>query len=104
MSQTYVIPLVAGPQRVQVQLGSRQWGLILTYCHAADSHCWLMEIQDDTGRTIAAGIPLVTDGDLVAQYAYLGVPGKFLAVRDGSDSPPQFADLGSTGRLLWVSP
>jgi len=65
---------------------------------------WVLDIADVSSDPIVQGIPLVTGCDLLAQYAYLGIPGQLVVQTDGSpDTMPTYANLGTNSHLYYVA-
>lgn len=108
--RVFEIPLHGTPQRFPIQLVGRVFTLCFQYRAESPftddaSGDWLLDIGDDMGNIIVAGIPLVTGANLVAQYTYLNFPGELWVRSDGVRSDvPTFRGLGSTSRLYFVTP
>lgn len=57
-----------------------------------------------SGKQIVTGIPLVTGCDLLAQYKYLKIPGKWIIYSDVDRSiVPEYSTLGQTSHLLVIT-
>ena len=98
----YEIPLQANAQKFSITLAGVEYQARLDWC-AADQGGWLLSLANATGAPLAAGIPLVTGADLLAQYAHLGIGGALYVATDGDPAaPPTYANLGSLARLYWV--
>ena len=66
---------------------------------------WILDISDTQGNPIIMGIPLVTGADLLAQYAYLNIPGKlWIATKGDPSTPPTYTTLGVTSLLIYEFP
>ena len=100
----YEIPLSPTPQQFRIALGPNEYELRFTYQNVPEGG-WVMDITDSvTSEPLVCGVPLVTGADLLAQYAYLGIPGALYATTDGNpDAKPVFANLGTTAHLLYVT-
>ena len=107
------IPFQAGQgQVVNVSLGGTTYQLRMIW--NVGNQSWALDIYDSTGATpIIQGIALVSNVDLLAQYAYLGLGGKLVAVTllPNPDDytgfgllPIDFNDLGITGFVYFVTP
>lgn len=66
--------------------------------------CWMLDISDDTGAIIIAGIPLVTGADLMEPFNHIGLGFSLLVVCDvpGQDYPTE-TDLGSRSHLCIIT-
>ncbi|AWQ18481.1 hypothetical protein C1N63_06375 [Pantoea ananatis] len=66
--------------------------------------CWMLDISDNTGAIIIAGIPLVTGTDLMEPFNHLGLGFSLLVVCDvpGQDYPTE-TDLGSRSHLYIIT-
>jgi len=102
MPNIYEIPLSAQPQRFSIVLGGETFQLTLVWRDPAPG--WVLDFADADGDYLIQGVPLVTGADLLAQYGYLGVPGRLHVQNDSvTDQVPSFADLGSNSRLYFVT-
>lgn len=64
---------------------------------------WFLDLQNDSGVDIIAGIPLVSGIDLLAQYAYLQLGFGLVVLSDtNSDGAGQF-ELGYYSHLCVIS-
>lgn len=91
------------PSRRQVSLGGTTYALVTNWCDPMQA--WTLEIDDIDGNRILSGVPLVTGGDLLAQYGYLGLPGLLIAQCDWDyQTPPSLDNLGTTGHLYYLQP
>jgi hypothetical protein len=95
----YEVPLTATPQTLSLVIGSTSYRLSVSWC--APAGYWLLDFADEDGTPIVQGIPLIAGADLLAQYSYLGIGAKMIALSDGDLlTPPTFDTLGTTGHLL----
>lgn len=103
MTTPYEIPLIAGPQSLNIVLAGVEYQLFLNWNDFAS--VWVLDIYDQTGTTpIVTGIPLVTGADLLEQYAYMNFGGMLIAQTDGDIyTPPSFSTLGATSHLYFVT-
>lgn len=92
------------PQRFRIDLSGVGYTLTFQY-RDADEGGWVLDIGDPENIPLACGIPLVTGGDLLAQYAYLGFRGELWVRSDGNpETLPTFAGLGRTSHVYWIGP
>lgn len=96
------IPLVPGTnQRLTIALGAVQYRLALKW--NTYSSCWILDVADQNGETLAGGLALVTGADLLGQLEYLGIAGGLVVVSDDEiDAVPTFSNLGNNGHLYFV--
>jgi len=83
-----------------------KYDLRLIYRDAADGLSqdagWTLDISDAFDGPLIMGVPMITGADLLAQYAYIGIPGKLWIGTDGDPAaPPTFDDLGTTSNLYY---
>ncbi|MDE8556127.1 phage baseplate plug family protein [Pantoea vagans] len=66
--------------------------------------CWLLDISDNTGAILIAGLPLVTGTDLMEQFTHMGLGFSLLVVCDvpGQDYPTE-TDLGTRSHLYIIT-
>jgi hypothetical protein len=102
VSTAFEIPLQPEAQQFTIPLAGVTYTLKLQWC--APATCWIMEIMDSQQDLIVGGIPLVTGADLLAQLEYLGIGGELIVQSDfAPDTVPNYASLGSTGHLYFVT-
>lgn len=98
----YEIPLTPSSQRFNISLSGVDYRLAVRWNVAADA--WLLDVADNDGVPLVSGVPIVTGVDLLEQYAHLGFGGMLIAQSDNDIvSPPAFDNLGTVGRLYWVT-
>lgn len=104
MTTQYEIPLMATPQAFSIQLGSTTYSLTVTY-RDIDDGGWLLDIADNDGNSLVAGIPLITGANLLAQYPDLGFEGGLWVQTDGAnpDDVPTFDNIGTSSHLYFVT-
>ena len=97
----YEIPLSPVAQTLSVSIAGTTYNLRVVYADAYDGMGgWIVDIADANGVSLVCGVPLVTGVDLLAQYAYLGIPGQWFVATDGDlAAVPTYANLGSTAHL-----
>ncbi len=99
----YEVPLTGAAQKFQITLANVKYQMQLQYRNAVNGG-WFLDIFDILGNSIAAGIPLVTGADLLAQLRHLGIGGGLMCSTDGNpDAVPTYANLGSTSHLYFVT-
>lgn len=105
------IPVKPGrsPQRFRIELNGTEYTMFLRWSHV--SNCWIMDLSDAGDAVkILGGIPIVTGTDLLGQFEYLGIAGGSklvaltIAVGHSPDEVPTFANLGTDGHLILVTP
>lgn len=104
MTTQYEIPLMATPQAFSIQLWSTTYSLTVTY-RDIDDGGWLLDIADNDGNSLVAGIPLITGANLLAQYPDLGFEGGLWVQTDGAnpDDVPTFDNIGTSSHLYFVT-
>jgi hypothetical protein len=96
MAQSYEIPLISMPQKLNIELGGTIYILRLRYCFTPMGG-WVMDIYDNSGTQLICGMPLVTGCDLLEQYAYVGIQGSMYVETDGN--PPEVPTHDNLGTL-----
>lgn len=94
----FKIPLAAGNQAFNIQLGGVLYRLRLVWRDVPDGR-WLMDIGYPDGRALVNGLPLAIGGNLLGQYQHL-IAGALYVIPE-SDSEPGFNDLLTT-TLYWI--
>lgn len=103
-TNTFLIPLAPDFQVFDISLGGNNYQITLKW-NESDDGGWMMDLADTTGNSIVSNIPLVTGEDLLSGLEYLGIPGSFYVLTEGS-SPldnPTLANLGQGSDLFFVS-
>lgn len=96
------IPLVPQPQKFAVDLAGTSYFMRLTWDEAGAF--WALDLADNGGALLLAGVPLVTGSDLLAQYAYLDIGGSLILTTDrGAGEVPAYDALGVTSHLYFVT-
>lgn len=94
------IPLTADNQQFSITLADTTWQVRIIW----RGSCWMMDLQDERGEALVSGLPLVTGGDLLAQYAWLQPGIKLIVVCDANDQDyPTQTDLGSNSHLMVIT-
>ncbi len=104
MAQTFtLIPLLPRGQRFTISLDVTTYNVRVTW-NDAEEGGYTLDLGDETGAIIVAGIPLVTGADLLAQYRHLGFSGALFVVTDrDTGDVPTFDGLGVTSHLYYVT-
>lgn len=103
MAKLVRIPTVNRAARFSITLAGRLLRLRLTY-NTADDAGWVLDIGDQAGAVLIAGIPLITGTDLLGQHTSLRLDGALFVLTDRStDEVPTYAGLGSTSHLYFVT-
>ena len=95
-----IIPTQPKNQRFRVPLANVVYVMQLVF--RIDT--WYLDLSDENGNSILAGVPLVTGSDLLAQYHYLGLGGLLQVASSGNnpDATPTFTGLGTQSQLYWT--
>lgn len=102
-SGTFEIPLQPENQQFTVSLAGVTYTMKLQWC--APAQCWNLDISDSQQNPIVQGLQLITGADLLAQLEYLGLGGALIVQSDFDvNAVPDYASLGSTGHLFFVTP
>lgn len=93
-NQEFICTIPVDNKNITLKLGLR-FNSVANY--------WVMSISDPkTNKFILDGIPLLTGGDLLEQYRYLGLGSAFILNRgDSSMDSPDSTSLGSNFVLVW---
>ena len=98
----YEVPLTPEPQEFRLRLGAALYAAKLLWNPVAVA--WVLDLATDAGQPVVSGIPLVTGADLLVPYKHLNFGGQLFATTDGDqDAPPTFTNLGSAGRVFFVT-
>ncbi|MGN4188684.1 phage baseplate plug family protein [Burkholderia gladioli] len=99
---TLEIPLSSDGQTFSITLGGVDYTLTVQWRNAIG--LWLLDIADASGNALVSGLPLVTGTNLLGQYGYLGFGGGlWVQGGDDPDDLPEYADLGESSHLYWVT-
>lgn len=99
----YKIPLTAQSQRFQITLAAKTYGVLLTWCDAAN--VWLLSFDDENGVPVLHSVPLVADTDLLAPFAYMGFDGTLVAsTTSAAFTPPTQDNLGKDSFVYFTTP
>ena len=97
------IPLSSQAQVFTITLAGVVYNFRVTF-NAADEGGWTLDIGDQAGVMILAGLPLVTGVDILAQHAHLGFGGAlFVSTDRGAGEAPTYEGLGLTSHLYFRS-
>lgn len=102
MANYYEVPLTAEPQRLTVMLSGVAWFLTLSW--NIPLGVWVLDFADADQVPVLSGVPLVAGCDILGQHQHLGFGGSLVAQADASEFlPPDFTNLGTTARVLFVT-
>lgn len=98
----FKIPLQNVPQRFAIDLAGKAYIVLCRYNTEMEN--WLISMVDgDTEQDIFDSLPLVTGVDLLAQYAYLGIPGSLIVYTDGNEfATPTETNLGVESNIYYL--
>ncbi len=97
------IPLTPSAQSFTITLGEVPYRMRLIY-NDAEEGGWTLDIGDQGGTILLAGIPLVPGVDLLAQHAHMDWPGALVVTTDrDAGEAPTFEELGTTSHLYFVT-
>lgn len=98
------IPLEPIAQRFFVALNGVVYECTLQFADV-DEGGWFLDIATSDGVMLAAGLPLVTGADILAQFRYLNIIPEnavLYTYTDGDISaPPTYDNLGSAANLYY---
>jgi hypothetical protein len=66
------------------------------------AQCWVLDLKDNAGAVLLAGVPLLPGANLLAQYPDLDFPGELWVASEGTDAPPTYDNLGVNSHLYYV--
>ena len=98
----FEIPLrPATAQTLKVALNDRVYGFSLAYIDEAEGG-WTLDIADEAGSPLVAGIALLPGQDLLEPYPDLGIGVRLAVVTPGEqECRPNFDGLGVHSKLLF---
>lgn len=100
---SYEIPLTPEPQAQSIALGANTYEVQVQWGYT--NNTWLMHLNDENGVRLISSIPLVAATDLLEPYAYMNLGGSLYARTEGDFlTPPTYENLGTLGRLFFVTP
>lgn len=102
MTTPYEIPLTPEPQTFSIALAGVTYRLTVAWNSSAG--LWVLDIADADSVPLVQGLTLVTGLDLLEQYRHLGIMGSLVVQTDhNTDAPPTLENLGTAGRLYFVT-
>lgn len=97
----YRIPLTNVPQRFAIELGGREYVMVVRWNPIMGN--WVMCLLDGD-MVLVNCLPLVTGVDLLAQFRHLGINGSFVVVTDGDPyATPTLGNLGTDSNLYYIT-
>lgn len=104
MAAVWEFPLLPQPQQMQVQLGEVDYTVRFGWC-ASPEGGWFIDIADVDGKPIIRGLTLTAGENILQQFDYLGIPGEIRVQTDSEPLvEPTFENLGSNGKVLFITP
>jgi len=99
---TFELPLVPQAQKLSIKLGANTY--LMTFEWNSIANAWQISLADRNGVPILGSIPVVTGTDLLAAYGYMNLGGGLIAASDDNiHSPPTYDNLGTLGRVYFVT-
>jgi len=100
----YEFPLRPEAQQMSITLGDVEYQVRFGWADTADGG-WFIDIADLNGAPLLRGLPLTAGENILQQFDYLGFPGEIRVQTDGDDLvEPTYANLGSNGKVLFITP
>ena len=97
------IPLTPEAQSFSITLGGVSYRMRLLF-NDVEEGGWTLDIGDQGGVILLAGVPLIPGVDLLAQYAHMDWPGSLVVTTDRDTGEiPTFDGLGITSHLYFVA-
>lgn len=97
----YRIPVVPAAQTLRVQMGTAYYRLAFAFVDEAEGG-WFLDLADDDGRTLLAGIPVLPFQDLLEPHAYHGIGVQLIVYTPGApQTRPTFAGFGSDSVVIF---
>ena len=101
-----IVPLDSTPNQsfnITLAVDGRNLPLTLGFSFNETAGYWVMKITDPTTSTVLLdSIPLLSGGNILGQYAYLGIGAATLVNATGIEmDSPGIDNLGSDFFLLW---
>jgi hypothetical protein len=98
---TFEVPLIPSrPQAFTISLSGVYYQITVKWNKA--SNLWVMDMYDNQGMLVLAGLPFVPGADFLQQFEYLGFVGQMFVVTDHDPTkPPTFDNLGVTSHLYY---
>ena len=101
----YYIPVTNDPDQsfiCSIPLGGKNVQLRFRIRYNSEAKYWWMTISDSKGKVLIDSLPLLSGGNLLEQYRYLGL-GKAYIVSSGNTilEDPDDLTLGTDFLLMW---
>lgn len=104
MATTQEFPLRPEAQQMTIQLGEASYSVRFGWADRPEGG-WFLDIGDVNGNTLINGLPLTAGDNVLQQFDYLGIGGEIRVETDGNDLvEPTYANLGSNGKVLFITP
>lgn len=106
---TQIIPLTSDPNQTMqttVNVNSKNVTLQLMLRYNETANYWVMTVSDSQSNKLVDSIPLITgdypSGNILEQYAYLGIGSAFVIKTGGTAADyPGSDQLGTDFALVW---
>lgn len=97
----FLIPLVNIPQSFVINLAGVNYTMTVKW-NDSEQAGWVLDLADESGNPIAAGLPLITGADVLAGLDYLGINGNLIVWTDGDPTAvPTLDNLGVNSNLYF---
>lgn len=101
---TYEFPLRPEAQQIRIQIGEVDYVVRFGWGDTPDGG-WFIDIADADSVPLVRGLALTAGEDVLQQVSYLGIAGEIRVQTDGDDLvEPTYANLGSNGKVLFITP
>lgn len=101
MAQFYEIPTGPSARTLSTVLAGQTYSLRLAYAEAPEGG-WFIDIADDAGKPLIAGLMLTSGPDLLQPYPNLGIKAKLYLVPDAGAGPLSYDNLGLSWHLIFT--
>jgi hypothetical protein len=104
MATVQEFPLRAEAQNMTIQLGTSTYAIRFGWGDSPEGG-WFIDIADVNGNALINGLTLTAGENILQQFDYLGIGGEIRVETDGNDLiEPTYANLGSNGKVLFITP
>ncbi|MGO4738655.1 hypothetical protein AB4099_19055 [Bosea sp. 2KB_26] len=104
MATIYEFPLLPEAQQMSITLGTVEYVVRFGWADTADGG-WFIDMSLTDGTPLLRSLPLTAGENVLQQFDYLGFPGEIRVQTDGNDLvEPTYANLGSNGKVLFITP
>lgn len=104
MATTQEFPLRPEAQVMTIDLASVLYTVRFGWSDTPDGG-WFIDLRTYEGVPLIMGLPLTAGENVLQQFDYLGIGGEIRAETDGNVLiEPTYDNLGSNGKILFISP